>query len=166
MLAKSVAVLFAALTGVAAFGCSSERAPDAKPAVASGDKALLGAVPILAVRDLGETLRFYEEVLGFTGAWRWEDGDEYGGIGRGNVWLMFDRQPEVKVEGHLVWISAVGVDALYREHRAAGASIVLELADQPWGFREYRVRDNNGYHLRIAEPLPCHDHGKCMKIAR
>ena len=81
---------------------------------------------------------------------------------------MFDRNPDVAahVRGHLVWFTVTGVDALYQEHQKAGAEIVLELADQPWGFREYRVEDNNGYHLRIAEPLPCDDHQRCLQVSR
>lgn len=65
---------------------------------------------------------------------------------------MFNLQPELaaKVEGHQHWFKVEEVDELYQAHLANGAQIVSEIADQPWGAREYVVRDLNGYHLRFA----------------
>lgn len=166
---RTALVWVVALLAVACSSPNSERnqGPELPPG-ANGDRAFYAAQPILSVNDLGETLRYYEDVLGFTDAWRWEDGDEYGGIGRGGAWIMFNRDPDVAahVRGHLVWFYVGGVDALYREHKAAGAKIVLELEDQSWGFREYRVEDNNGYHLRIAEPLPHRHDGEPLRVGR
>lgn len=156
------------LVALVAIGCQSESSHPARAThESSGDRAFFGAAPILAVSDLGETLAYYENVLGFGNPWRWEGGDDYGGIGRGGAWLMFDRNPAVArhVRGHMVWLHVTGVDSIYAEHKRAGANIVMELANQPWGFREYRIEDNNGYHLRIAEPLPCDDHARCLQIA-
>jgi uncharacterized glyoxalase superfamily protein PhnB len=155
------------LVAVVAIGCQSESSGPPRAAhEGSGDRAFFGAEPILAVSDLGETLAYYENVLGFGNPWRWQGGDDYGGIGRGGAWLMFDRNPDVArhVRGHMVWLHVTGVDSIYAEHKRAGANIVMELANQPWGFREYRVEDINGYHLRIAEPLPCDDHARCLQI--
>jgi uncharacterized glyoxalase superfamily protein PhnB len=169
MKTNALIVVSVSLLALAACGDSKSR-NEAQPIENTGaerDRAFLWSAPILAVADLGETLRYYEEVLGFKDAWRWENGEEYGGIGRGGAWLSFDRNPEAAahVHGQMVWFTVTGVDSLHAEHVAAGANIVVPLADQPWGFREYRVQDNNGYHLRIAEPIPCDDHTRCLKTS-
>lgn len=41
------------------------------------------------------------------------------------------------------------VDAAYRAARAAGAEIVHELTDEPWGVRRFFVRDPAGHVVNI-----------------
>ncbi len=45
------------------------------------------------------------------------------------------------------------VDAHYRRARAAGATIVLELADQPWGDRRYQATDLEGHQWSFAQHI-------------
>jgi GNAT superfamily N-acetyltransferase/predicted enzyme related to lactoylglutathione lyase len=107
---------------------------------------------IFAVTDVVQTVRFYRDVLGFESEWLWENPPNFGGARWGNVHVMFCLQPDIagKVEGHMHWFHADDVNGLYERHKAAGAPIVSEIGDKPWGFREYTVRDVNGYHLRFA----------------
>jgi catechol 2,3-dioxygenase-like lactoylglutathione lyase family enzyme len=41
------------------------------------------------------------------------------------------------------------VDARYQAARAAGAEIVYELTDEPWGVRRFFVRDPSGHVINI-----------------
>jgi ribosomal protein S18 acetylase RimI-like enzyme len=111
-----------------------------------------GSSPILAVVDLPETIRFYTEVLGFTSSWMGGDPPEFGAAIWGNVRIMFTVDPElaVRIEGQQIWLDTENVDALYALHVEHGAMIVSAIEDKPWGFREYTVRDPNGYQLRFT----------------
>ncbi|MBC5801319.1 MAG: VOC family protein [Candidatus Eremiobacteraeota bacterium] len=45
------------------------------------------------------------------------------------------------------------VDAHYQRARAAGATIVLELADRPWGDRVYQASDPEGHQWSFAQHI-------------
>ena len=45
------------------------------------------------------------------------------------------------------------LDATFEKVRASGAEIVSEPADQPWGTRDFAVRDPSGNLVRIDQPL-------------
>ena len=109
---------------------------------------------IFAVSDVRETVRFFREVLGFTSEWLWEDPPTFGGAKWGKVSVMFCLQPEMKgkVEGHQHHFRADDIQSVYDRHVSAGAQIVSDIGNKPWGLREYTVRDINGYHLRFGGP--------------
>ncbi len=44
------------------------------------------------------------------------------------------------------------LDAIFEKLRAAGAEIVEEPADRPWGTRDFAVRDPSGNLVRIDQP--------------
>jgi catechol 2,3-dioxygenase-like lactoylglutathione lyase family enzyme len=44
------------------------------------------------------------------------------------------------------------LDATFEQVRAAGAEIVQEPAEQPWGTRDFALRDPSGNLVRIDEP--------------
>lgn len=44
------------------------------------------------------------------------------------------------------------LDATFEKVRAAGAEIVQEPTDQPWGTRDFAVRDPSGNLIRIDQP--------------
>jgi catechol 2,3-dioxygenase-like lactoylglutathione lyase family enzyme len=44
------------------------------------------------------------------------------------------------------------LDAAFEKLRSAGAEIVQEPTDQPWGTRDFAVRDPSGNLLRIDQP--------------
>jgi len=54
----------------------------------------------------------------------------------------------------VVSIEVADVDASYRAARAAGAEIVHDLTDEPWGVRRFFVRDPNGHVLNILAHQP------------
>jgi catechol 2,3-dioxygenase-like lactoylglutathione lyase family enzyme len=46
------------------------------------------------------------------------------------------------------------LDATFEQLQAAGAEIVQEPTDQPWGTRDCAVRDPSGNMIRIDQPAP------------
>lgn len=114
-------------------------------------------VPFLPVRDLKDTVAYYRDKLGFSGEWFWEDTDA--GIERDDMHLLFSRNPKfieaINAAGgdrgfELMWF-VENVDDVYAEYKTNGVEIVGELADEPWGVREFAFKDVNGYYIRVAE---------------
>ncbi|HWD38381.1 MAG TPA: GNAT family N-acetyltransferase [Fimbriimonas sp.] len=113
---------------------------------------LTGSTPIFAVSDVEETIRYYKDVLGFESSWLYGEPPTFGAAQWGKVSIMFGLEPELaaRVEGHGHWMDVDDVNALYEQHKERGVTIVSEIEDKPWGFREYTVRDLNGYHIRFT----------------
>jgi catechol 2,3-dioxygenase-like lactoylglutathione lyase family enzyme len=50
-----------------------------------------------------------------------------------------------------VHFAADDVDASFEQVRAAGAEVVQEPTDQPWGVRDFAVRDPSGNLIRVEQ---------------
>ena len=61
----------------------------------------------------------------------------------------------------MLYVYVDDVDAHHRRAAAAGATIVLELATQPWGDRRYQTADLEGHQWTFAQHVeevePCAD---------
>ena len=112
------------------------------------------AFPIISVVDLGATRAFYER-LGFAQIYQFPSegepgfvtmarGDSSIGIGAGGGDPGSDRF------GY--WVYVDDVDDAVRELRDAGAPVVAEPADQPWGERVAQVRDPAGNLVHLGAP--------------
>ena len=61
---------------------------------------------------------------------------------------------EIVAKGDLaVFIQVDDLDKTFESLRAAGAEILQEPIDQPYGVRDAGVRDPSGNHLRLSQPL-------------
>jgi len=119
----------------------------ARPA-ANPEQFIQGA-PVLHVPDVQATAEFYRDVLGFT----WDFGDEtYAVVWRDNSAIHFVRDEEASRHVHLFqWVQ--DVDAFYDEVVGRGASIASEPCDQPYGIREFALRDLNGVGIVFGQDL-------------
>jgi catechol 2,3-dioxygenase-like lactoylglutathione lyase family enzyme len=112
--------------------------------------------PVLHVRDVEASLRFYAETLGFTVAWKHEEQgkpivaqvDRAGcslivasswpdKAGKGTMFVSLDPKPWSKEA------QAEALDALRAELAAAGADV----RDGQWGYRVVIVADPDGNEL-------------------
>ena len=123
------------------------------------------ASPVLGVRNVRQSAEYYRDVLGFdldpvSGVFQ-PSGDEPGGVyaivKRGGVWIHFQIRrgdlPERKrqaFEGD-VYLYVEDVEAIYADLQRRGAKIVQPPAVAPYGLREIRVEDLNGYRLTFGE---------------
>jgi PhnB protein len=53
----------------------------------------------------------------------------------------------------MLYVYVDNVDVHYQQARAAGAAIVMELQDQPWGDRLYQAADAEGHQWTFAQHL-------------
>jgi predicted enzyme related to lactoylglutathione lyase len=118
----------------------------------SNPRQFVQGAAVLHVSDVAATAAFYRDVLGFT----WDFGDEtYAVVWRDNSAIHFVRDDVSPVGVHLFqWVK--DVDAYYREIVDRGADIAKEPADQPYGIREFGLRDINGVGIVFGQDI---EHG-------
>jgi lactoylglutathione lyase len=121
----------------------------------------------LFVEDMGESTSFYRRVLGFE-VIREEPGD-YASLRSGDILLgigPISRLPER--EGYFTRGIAsqrrglgveivMEVDDLSAAHRrvlASGHPVFEPPQQRPWGLRDFRIVDPDGYYLRITSRAP------------
>ena len=111
--------------------------------------AVSRVVPDLKSTSLAEAKAFYTQVLGLQ-------------VVMDHGWIVTLADPE---HPHVQWsimthdatapvvpvasIQVDDVDASYQAARAAGAEIVHELTNEPWGVRRFFVRDPDGHVINV-----------------
>ncbi len=122
-------------------------------------RACYGVQPILAVPSVQESADYYCDQLGFRldflygdppthGAVTWHDWSAEGAI----IQLSEAAVDSARKEVGLFFFVGPEIDALYEQWRARGLTIAREIANQPWGMREFTLEDCNGYLLRFGTP--------------
>ncbi|MFA9428615.1 VOC family protein [Egicoccus sp. AB-alg2] len=119
----------------------------------------------LFVDDVERSVGFYCRVLDFErvakdGASRdyvaVRRGDAVIGIGRAG--MLPDDHPAARVEGQApgrgveLVLEVDDVEAACEHAQAAGATLATGLGDQPWGRRDFRLLDPDGYYVRVTSP--------------
>jgi uncharacterized glyoxalase superfamily protein PhnB len=117
--------------------------------------------PCFLVADVGATIRWYEEQLGFIGdPFPATEPYVFAILRRDNVQIMLQRaegyeKPDLyNVRRGGVWDAYFHVEGVKRifESVRAEATIVQPLRQQPYGNWEFEVKDPNGYVLVFSEP--------------
>ena len=121
--------------------------------------AILRAAPYFPVADVAALATYYETVLGFRREYSAGDPPEFGVYSRDGCPVMFRRVaapdrivPNERQGGTwdvFFWVS--DVEALHRELSARQAVIVYDPVVQPYGMKEFAVRDPAGYVLGFGQ---------------
>jgi predicted enzyme related to lactoylglutathione lyase len=115
--------------------------------------ALLSCRPNLEVTDLGPTVGFLRDVLGFTV----EVDDEAMGLvllSNGGVGLAVVKTADPGVNRTTTcYIGVTDVDDLHDRCAASGAPITSPLTDHPWGLRDFVVEAPGGHRLAFGERI-------------
>ncbi len=128
--------------------------------LAGNAQAAYSLAPILAVPDVLAATEYYCDKLGFTIGFLYGDPPTHAGIHRGEwtsegahiQFTLTDQPlPPKPPVGFYVFMGE-DVDGLYRAYQDAGVHIEREPTDEPWGMREFAIRDCNGYLLRFGRP--------------
>jgi catechol 2,3-dioxygenase-like lactoylglutathione lyase family enzyme len=142
-----------ACLAVAVLGCKKEvekRSPLAEAARACSDESELSCPrPILNVRSLEASQRYYRDALGFKVDWAYGDPPDFGSVSRGHG-VLFMCQGCQGTPGAWVMMFTPDVDALHDEVRRKGALIRMPPTNMPWGLREMHVSDPDGNVLRFG----------------
>ena len=120
---------------------------------------ILNAATIVPVRDVAATLQFYEDVLGFERKLLAEDGS-FGIAERGGAAVEFIATEDAgalkaTATNIALTIRVRGLDALYAALKPQLDTLpegrVRPPFDQPYGVREFHVKDPDGCLLFFAE---------------
>ncbi len=111
-------------------------------------------IPVLPTTDLARTHKYYCDILGFLEPWGYgEPGEplQYGGV-RADL----DQMPAIhftvctdRTPGE-VFVIVNDVDAYYEKVKAAGAEMIFEIGDRPYGMRDFMVADPDGNRLSFG----------------
>ena len=104
----------------------------------------------LSVTDVARAVEFYETKLGFTRAFMEGDPPTFAGINLDQV-QIFLQQGTPNPSGTSVYFVIGDADELHAFHRANGVEIVAQPADEPYGLRDFFVRDLYGYRLGFGQ---------------
>jgi RimJ/RimL family protein N-acetyltransferase/uncharacterized glyoxalase superfamily protein PhnB len=115
--------------------------------------------PVLAVPDVRLAAEYYRDKLGFTIGFMFGEPPTYAGLWLGtwtatgaNIHLEKKDGPP-PVNGLSLYINVgPAVDQLHATYKARGVAMLGDVVQQPWGMREFAIRDCNGYVLRFGTP--------------
>jgi len=115
----------------------------------------------LTVKDLGKSLTWYTNVLGFTIDRKIERDGKLRAVAlkAGNARISINQDDgakgwtRVKGEGFSLQITTdQNIDEIANRIKKHGGTLDSEPADMPWGARVFRLKDPDGYKLTISSP--------------
>jgi uncharacterized glyoxalase superfamily protein PhnB len=120
---------------------------------------LVGAIPILFVRDVAAAAAFYQEKLSFHIDFLHGKPPFYGSVSRDRacLHLRFVHQTNFAEfaanESSLILatIEVANVKALFHEYEARGVDLAQRLVRQAWGGLDFHVRDPDGNTISFVE---------------
>ena len=117
--------------------------------------------PLLAAKDIKETIDYYQNVLGFTVGMTFPDArnPEYVDLSRDGMVIMFIPATQMGISGdeqlgvgvNLYLQIDCNVDEYYNELTQRNVKIVNNIKDEPFGIRDFTIEDINGYKLTFNQ---------------
>jgi uncharacterized glyoxalase superfamily protein PhnB len=119
--------------------------------------SIIASAPQFLVEKLNASLIFYEQRLGFSRDFVYED--FYASVSRDRAVIHLKCAPKLEAERthrrageHLdAYLAVFGVRELHEEFVGRGAPIVKPLEQRPWGACDFYVEDPDGYVLCFSE---------------
>ena len=118
-----------------------------------------GVMPAITVSDLGASIAWYRDVMGFVVAREIEhEGQRVGAMmSAGSVQFMLGQDDFAKgrdrpkgIGFRLYCVSEQDIDELAAGIKARGGTLDQEPTDQPWGARDFAVSDPDGFKITIS----------------
>jgi catechol 2,3-dioxygenase-like lactoylglutathione lyase family enzyme len=129
----------------------------------SAKAVITAAEPQLFVADIRASIAFFADKLGFAEAFTYGEPPFYAQVSRDGARInlrcvdrpVIDaelRDREQLLAAYLTVATADDIKALFLEYQAAGATFFQTLRREPWGARDFIVRDPDGNLLLFAGP--------------
>jgi len=116
------------------------------------NQKFLTAIPILPVKSVIETVKYYQEKLGFDIEVLWEN-PAYGVVRRGNAIIEFGEGRQAHVGSGVCIVRVENADVIYDQWKANGVEFVGDFSDRDYGSKDFRIKDNNENILIIGHAL-------------
>lgn len=106
-------------------------------------------IPILRVISLQDSLKYYQDVLGFERDWGGDGEYSYiASVSRDQCPLMLFEGAQGQL-GTWVWIGVEDIEPLYQDFLARGVKFIMPPTNFWWAL-EMRIEDPNGHVLRFG----------------
>ena len=112
------------------------------------------------VADLDKSVAFYRDKLGFTLTRLHEGGVAELDFGTAKLYLHLDSKPDMpppdrahRGKDVLIGFNPDDVDAYCARVKSNGVAIAKELSDEPWGDRDFSIKDPDGYELWFVNQI-------------
>ena len=112
---------------------------------------LSSVAPIFQVASMQRALDYYTLVLGFGIEWTSGEPPTHASVARDGVEICLTAA-SAPVQSR-VYIEVDGVDEFFARVSAAGAKVIVPLADRFYGMRDGRIDDPDGNSIQLGEPL-------------
>ncbi len=120
---------------------------------------LSAVMPTITANDLGASIEWYRDVMGFVVAREMEhEGQRVGAVmSAGGVQFSLGQDDFAKgkdrqkgIGFRLYCVSEQDIDELAAEIKARGGILDQEPTDQPWGSRDFAISDPDGFKISIS----------------
>jgi catechol 2,3-dioxygenase-like lactoylglutathione lyase family enzyme len=103
-------------------------------------------IPILRVKNLAASIRFYVDLLGFKV--NWEADDAMASVSRDGCAIMLCQGAQGQ-PGTWIWIGVEDIEPLFDDYLAKGVTIRQRPTNHEWAY-EMCIEDPDGHRLRIG----------------
>ena len=120
---------------------------------------LSAVMPSITANDLGASIAWYRDMMGFVVAREMEhEGQRVGAVmSAGGVQFLLGQDDFAKgkdrqkgIGFRLYCVSEQDIDELAAGIKARGGTLEQEPTDQPWGARDFAVADPDGFKISIS----------------
>ena len=112
------------------------------------------AATVFQVKNIEETLAFYQQKLGFQVSFTWKVPVEYAVLTRDKaVTIHLSKNPEAAENASkfaTLYIFVYDVDQVYEEYQQNGVEILNPIGDRDYNMRDFDIVDNNGFVLTFG----------------
>lgn len=119
--------------------------------------------PVLAVKDVLRAVEFYTKQLGFTQGFLYGEPPNFAGVNLDQVQVFLQQGTPAPAAAEVYFVVS-DADELHEFHRGNGVTVVTPPGDRPYGLRDYRVRDLDGYELSFGQYI--YNTGDPLEIER
>lgn len=115
---------------------------------------LIGSAPIIAVKDVKQTVDYYIEKLGFELIATVLNPPVYGMVQRDGFQLHFGKSENhtphrSDLPDFILWVPEI--DIFFGEVNKKRVTVVTPITLRPYGSREFIIEDLNGYRILIGD---------------
>ena len=111
-----------------------------------------GAAAIINVRDVAQTLLWYQNELGLQIEFAWGDPVVHGSVRAGNTSFHFQQADHTAPATTYMTLYVDELDTLFADIQRRDVHIVSEPEVMPWGMRAFMVHDCNDALVMFADP--------------
>jgi predicted enzyme related to lactoylglutathione lyase/GNAT superfamily N-acetyltransferase len=123
---------------------------------------------VLAVHDVKKSSRFYVDVLGFAIA---AEPPGWIFVKKDKCLIMLGECPndmpasELGCHNYFAYLRIDDVDGYHRRIQQAGGEFISDIADKPWGMREFGIKTPDGHRIMIGQTLVQADNNVVIRSA-